>query len=60
MTREYPEDIDATLWNALERAFWAYAARMKDSSESVTERLEGEVKAYLDYIKDEEMCYDDE
>ena len=56
MKTEYREDVDVELWNALERAFWAYAVRMKDGS--VTEKLEGEVKAFLDYIKDEEMCYE--
>ena len=60
MTKEYPEDIDAMLWDALDRAFWAYAARMQDSSEvAVTDKLTQEVTAYLNYIMDQEVCYDE-
>ena len=59
MKKEYPEDVDVMLWKALDRAFWAYAIKMKGSG-SVTEKLTQEVKDYLDYLKDEEACYDDE
>lgn len=56
---EYPKDIDVMLWDALDRAFWAYAIQMK-GSDRVTDKMTQEVKAYLDYIKDQEVCYDDE
>ena len=58
MTAEYPEDVDVMLWDALERAFWAYATQMKGDG-SATDKLTQEVKDYLDYLKDQEVCYDE-
>ena len=58
MTTGYHEDVDVMLWDALDRAFWAYAIQMKDTG-GVTEKLTQEVKAYLDYLKDEEGCYEE-
>ena len=55
---ESVEEIDVALWKALDRAFWVYAIQMKGSG-SVTDKLTQEVRAYLDYIKDQEMCYEE-
>ena len=61
MKKEYPEDVDAVLWKALNRAFWAYAVKMKScDSGRVTDKMTKEVEAFLAYIKDQEVCYDDE
>ena len=51
-------DVDVMLWDALNRAFWAYAIRMKGSG-SVTDKMTQVVTDFLDYIKDQEMCYDE-
>ena len=58
--KDYLDDIDALLWAALDRAFWAYAARMQDIGEvAVTDKLAQEVTAYLEHIRDQEGCYDE-
>ena len=59
MTTEYPEDVDVALWQALDKAFWAYAAVRMQGSGSVIDKLAQVTKDYLDYIKDLECYYDE-
>lgn len=59
MDDERRDDIDVMLWDALDSVFWAYAIQMRGSG-SVTDKLTQVVKDYLDYLKDQEVCYEEE